>query len=405
MTAASTAQLVDVLLIGGGVAAASVAAELRAGGFAGSVMLVTREREPPYRRPPLTKGLLVGRERREGLRVHADDWWSENDVELRTQAAVMALDTRARTVTLANKARLGFDRAVLATGAMVRRLRIDGAGLDGIHYLRAPGNVDALRQELRGVRRVVVVGGSFIAVEVAASLTTLGKRCALVMQEELPLERALGRLAGRYVGRLLADRGIELHACEDVVAFEGETRVAAVRTGAGLRLDADMVVVGAGAVPDTMLARRAGLEIGGTGGILCDSRLMTSAPGVYAAGDVCEYDSIAHGRRLRVEHEDHAAEQGRTVARNLLGRDAPHTAVPYFWSDLADWASLECVGPPERWDDQVLVGDPLQDSFAVWYVRDGIVVGALSVGGAADLDAARDLIARAAPVSRLGARR
>lgn len=392
---------VDVLLIGGGVAAAGVAAELRAGGFPGSVMLVTRELEPPYHRPPLTKGLLVGREQREDLRVHDDAWWSDNGVELRTRASVMALDTAARIATLADKTRVRFGRAVVATGAMVRRLRVDGAGLEGVHYLRAPGNVDALRRELAGAERVVVVGGSFIAVEVAASLSTLGKRCALVMQEELPLERALGRVAGRYVWRVLADQGIEIHPREDVTAFEGDDRVRAVRTAAGLRVDADVVVVGAGAVPDTMLARRAGLELGPTGGILCDSRLMTSAEGVYAAGDVCEYDSVVHGRRLRVEHEDHAGEQGRTVARNLLGADVPHTAVPYFWSDLADWTSLECVGPPEDWDDEVLAGDPFDDSFAVWYVRDGIIAGALSVGGALDLDAARDLIAQAAPVSRL----
>jgi 3-phenylpropionate/trans-cinnamate dioxygenase ferredoxin reductase subunit len=391
----------DVLLIGGGIAATSAAAELREQGFDGSVLLVTRELEPPYHRPPVTKELLVGARARDEVRIRPDDWWESESVELRTRSAVMTLDAEARTATLASKEEIEFGQALIATGAMVRRLGVEGAQLEGIHYLRAPGNAEALRKELDGVERVAIVGGSFIATEVAASLTALGKQCTLIMQEQAPLERVFGRFAGAYVSGLLTSHGVRVHGGQDVVAFEGHGRVDAVRTASGLRVPADLVVIGAGAVPDVALARRAGLELGETGGIRCDAGLLTSAAGIFAAGDVCEYDSVVHGRRLRVEHEDHAGEQGRTVARNLLGAGAPHAVVPYFWSDLSDWATLESVGPAESWDEELLTGDLGDHEFTLWYLSAGTIVAAITVGRPSDLDAARRLIADRGGAARL----
>lgn len=391
----------DVLIIGGGVAAASAADELRAQGFEGSVTMVTRELDAPYHRPPVTKDLLVGRCSRDDVRIHPEAWWADHGVDLRTRAGVMALDLDARRATLASKESIEFGQALVATGAMVRRLSVEGAQLEGVHYLRAPGNTAALRRELEGAERVVIVGGSFIATEVAASLTVLGKRCVMVMQEARPLERVFGAAAGAFVADLLAARGIEVHGGEDVVSFEGDERIAAVHTASGKRLEADLVVVGVGAIPDVMLARRAGLELGETGGIRCDARLQTSAPGVYAAGDVCEYDSVLHGRRIRVEHEDHAIAQGRTAARNMLARGADHDVVPYFWSELADWCRLECVGPPERWDDELVSGDPKAGEFTIWFAHEGLLVAAMTVGRPQDLQAARELIAARAPAARL----
>jgi 3-phenylpropionate/trans-cinnamate dioxygenase ferredoxin reductase subunit len=393
---------VDVLLIGGGVAAASAAAELRAQGFEGSVVLATRELEPPYHRPPVTKDLLTGRCTREDVRVRPDEWWAEHGVELRTRTGVMALDTDARRATLQSKEELEYGHALVATGAMVRRLPVEGGQLEGVHYLRAPGNAVTLRAELEEAEHVVVVGGSFIATEVAASLTTLGRSATIVMQEQLPLERAFGQVAGRYVEGLLTAAGVEVLGGEDVAAFEGEERVASVRTASGRQIPADLVVIGAGAIPDVMLARKSGLELGESGGIKCDSRLRTSAPAVYAAGDVCEYDSVVHGRRVRVEHEEHAVAQGVTAARNMLGADVAHDVVPYFWSDLADWTTLESVGAATAWDTELVTGTPGSEPFTVWYVAGERIVGALTAGRGADLDTARELIAAGAPARRLG---
>jgi 3-phenylpropionate/trans-cinnamate dioxygenase ferredoxin reductase component len=389
----------DILLIGGGIASANAAAELREQGFDGSIVLVTRELDPPYHRPPLTKGYLQGREDRPSTLVHPEAWYAEHDVDLRTRTPVMDLDTTARTAKL-GRAQLGFDRALVATGAGIRRLQVEGGMRDGIHYLRALGNADKLRGEAAGAERVVVVGGSYIATEVASSMVLLGKRVTLVMQEALALERGFGPVAGRFVHELLGAHGIEIVASTDVVEFAGEGEddapVTAVVCANGDRIEADLVVVGCGATPDVMLARKAGLQLGETGGVACDSVLRTSADGIYAAGDMCEYDSVVHGRRLRIEHEEVAAAQGRHAARALLGSDEPYAEVPYFWSDLADWATLEYVGPAPGWHEELVHGDPAEGAFSVWYLHDGRLGGTLAVGRSADLDVARDLLARQA---------
>jgi len=389
---------VDILLIGGGIASACAAAELRAGGFDGSITLVTREQDPPYHRPPITKGYLQGREDRASALVHPESWYADHDVELLTRTPVMELDTEARTAKLGREV-VGFGQALVATGAMVRRLRADGAQREGIHYLRALGNADALRADVEQAQRVAIVGGSYIATEVAASLTLLGKRCTLVMQETLPTERGFGPVMGAFVRDLLTSHGIEIVTEADVVEFAGEGdegRVETVVCADGRRVETDLVVVGVGATPDVMLARKAGLELGETGGVACDSGLRTSVEGIFAAGDMCEYDSAIHGRRLRIEHEEVAAEQGRHVARAMLGADWPYTEVPYFWSDLADWATIECVGPAATWEEEIVRGDPASGSFSIFYLDGGRVAAALAVDRAGDLDAARSLIAEGA---------
>ena len=395
---------VDVLLIGGGIACASAAAELREQGFGGSVLIVTREMDAPYHRPPLTKGYLQGREDRPATLIHPEEWYAEHDVEVRTRTPVMDLDTEARTAKLGREP-LGFGQALLATGGGIRRLQVDGGMRDGIHYIRALGNADKLRNALPDAEKVVVIGGSYIACEAAASLRLLGKQVTLVMQEALPLERHFGPVAGRFAHDLLTEHGVEILAEADVAEFAGEgdgdAPVTAVVCADGRRADADLVVAGVGATPDVMLAKKAKLELGETGGVACDRTLRTSAPGLFAAGDMCEYDSVVHGRRLRIEHEEVAAAQGRHAARAMLGSDEPYREIPYFWSDLADWATLEYVGPAPAWDEEIVRGDPACGVFSVFYVHEGRVAGALAVGRSEDLDVARELIGSGGAVDAL----
>jgi 3-phenylpropionate/trans-cinnamate dioxygenase ferredoxin reductase subunit len=384
---------VDHLLIGGGIAAASCAQALRDEGADGSILLVGRELDPPYHRPPITKGYLRGDEAREDALIALPD-----DVEVLTRTSVMALDPAARTATLSTKEVVEYGTALLATGAMVRRLQVDGTQLDGLHYLRALGNADALRRDVADAETVVCVGGSYIGCEVAASLTALGKRCTVVLQEEEPLERGFGLQVGAWVRSLLEARGVEVVSGVEVERFEGEgegaERVARVILAGGRALPADVVVCGVGAMPDVMLARKAGLEIGPAGGVRADARLRAlGVEGLYVAGDMAEHDSVVHGRVVRIEHEEVAAAHGRTVARNMLGAEADHAEVPYFWSDLADWATLEYVGPAEGWDEEVVDGDPASGAFAVWYLRDGRVAAMLRAGGHGDLERAKELIA------------
>ncbi|MEA2255299.1 MAG: 3-phenylpropionate/trans-cinnamate dioxygenase ferredoxin reductase component [Solirubrobacteraceae bacterium] len=383
---------VDILLVGGGIASASAAQALRAEGFDGSVLVVGRELHAPYHRPPASKEYLRGEHGPQEALVHPEGWWDEHGVQLLTRTSVLELDPAGRTAKLSSKEEVGFGQALVATGAMVRRLAVDGAQLEGVHYLRALGNADTIRADVEQAERVVCVGGSYIASEVAASLTELGRRVTMVMLEDEPLQRGFGLTAGRFFRRVLEEHGVEVIGADEVARLEGGERVERVITVGGRELAADAVVCGVGAIPDVMLARKSGLELGELGGVRCDSRLRTSAPAVFAAGDMCEYDSVVHGRPMRIEHEEVAAALGRTAARNLLGADVAHDEVPYFFSDLSDWASLEYVGPALQWDAEEVEGSVDDDAFAVWYRQDGAVRAMLSVGGAGDLDRARELI-------------
>ncbi|HEY0390089.1 MAG TPA: FAD-dependent oxidoreductase [Solirubrobacterales bacterium] len=388
---------VDFLLIGGGMASAHCAAELRRRSSEGSVLVVGREPEPPYERPPLSKEYMRGEAERADAYVNPASWYEENGVELLTGTNVMSLDPGARTAKLQGGEEVGFDRALIATGAMVNILRVEGAENEGIHYLRAFGNSDAIRADAEAAEHVVLIGGSYIGAEVAASLTARGTRCTIVAMEEVALSRSFGEEAGRWFHQLLESKGVTIHGGEVLEAYEGDGRVKAVLTQSGLSIECDAVVVGAGVRPDTMLAQRAGLEVDGA--IVCDSKLQTSAEGIYAAGDCCSYDSVIHGRRLHVEHWDVAMQQGMHVARNMLGQSDDYTVVPYFFSDLADWASLEYVGPAYEWDEEIWRGNRESGEFSVWYLKDGRVSGALSVGRSEDLAEARRMLADGVDVS------
>ena len=384
---------VDVLIVGGGVAGAACATQLREGGFDGSILLAGREPDPPYNRPPVSKGYLLGEEDRDAALVHPEGWYADEDVELLTRTSVMKLDAGERVATLSNKDEVSFGKALLATGANVRRLPVEGSDLEGIHYLRALRNADVLRDDVADAERVVLIGGSYIGTETAASLTKLGKRCAIVMQEQVTLETGFGRQAGGHFQKVLEEHGVEIHPGQEVERFEGAgERVERVVCKSGLELECGGVVLGVGAVPDTMLAKAAGLELGERGGIRCDAGLRTSAEGIWAAGDVCEYDSVVHGRRLRVEHWDVAIEQGKHVARAMTGDERPYDVVPYFFSDLADWSSMEYVGPAAGWDEEEVRGSIGDGEFSIFYKQDGRVVAALSVGRSEDLDEAKRLI-------------
>ena len=388
---------VDFLLVGGGLASAQCAAELRKRGADGSILLAGREPEPPYERPPLSKEYLRGEAAREDAYVNPPGWYEENGVELLTGVNVMSLDPAARTAKLQGGEEVGFGKALLATGAMVNILRVEGAENEGIHYLRAFGNSDAIRADAEAAGHVVLIGGSYIGTEVAASLTAKGAECTIVMMEDVALSRVFGDDAGRWFQETIESHGVTVHAGEELEAFEGDGRVKAVLTKSGRAIECDAVVVGAGVRPDTMLAQRAGLEV--DDGIVCDSKLATSAEGIYAAGDCCSYDSVVHGRRIRVEHWDVAMQQGMHVAGNMLGENRDYDVVPYFFSDLADWASLEYVGPAAEWDEELWRGDRESGEFSVWYLKNDKVAGALSVGRSEDLAEARRLLADGVDVS------
>jgi 3-phenylpropionate/trans-cinnamate dioxygenase ferredoxin reductase component len=393
---------VDYLLIGGGLASANCARWLREEGADGEILLVGRELDPPYNRPDCSKGYLRGEESREEPQFRPNEWWGEQNIELLTRTSVTGLDLQTRIAKLSTKEEVEFDKALIATGANVRRLNVDGCELEQIHYLRTLGNADAIREGLKDAQDVVLIGGSYIGCEVAASLSMLGKRCTIVMQEQATLERGFGASVGRFFQELLESHGVRVHGGDELERFEGDGRVAKVVTRGGLELPADAVVIGAGVTPDVQLSQRAGLQIGERGGVLCSSRLESSTPGVFAAGDICEYESVLHGdAAMRIEHWDVAFNHGKTAALNMLGRDVAHDIVPYFYSVLGNWGELEYVGPAYEWDEEIVRGSLEDGAFTNWYLKDGAVKAALTFGRSDDLEHARRLLTAGAPLSEV----
>jgi 3-phenylpropionate/trans-cinnamate dioxygenase ferredoxin reductase subunit len=386
------ARSVDYLLIGGGLATGNCARWLREAGGDGSILLVGREPDAPYNRPELSKGYLRGEEPREDVLFRPDDWWAEQNIELMRRTSVTGLDVNERVAKLQNGDEVRFGQALLATGSNVRRLRVDGCDLEGLHYLRTFGNSDAIRSDAEKAEKVVLIGGSYIATEVAASLTKLGKKCTIVMQEDVVLERPYGKEVAGFFQGVLEEHGITIHGGDELERFEGDGEwVHKVVTKAGLELDADMVVIGVGVTPEVTLARGAGLDLGDAGGVRASARLEASSPDVYVAGDIAEYESVVHGRTLRIEHWDVAFNHGKTAALNMLGRNVNHETIPYFYSDLADWSSMEYVGPGSG--RPVIRGSMEDGAFTAFYLDDtGIVTAALTVGRSDDLEHARRFI-------------
>ena len=386
---------VDYLLIGGGLAAANCARWIREEGGVdgGSVLLVGRENDHPYNRPPLSKKYLGGQESHEDILFRPDEWWDEQNIEVLVRTSVMKLDSDARRAKLSSGDEIVFEKALLATGANVRRLHAEHSDLEGIHYLRTIPTADAIAADASEGGHVVCIGGSFISSEVAATLTARGNKCTMVMLEDVTFERVYGKEVGGFFQRVLEEHGVEIHGNDSLAGFKGaDGRVTHVLTEGGLELEAGCVVIGAGVIPDVHLAKAAGLELGEMGGVKCSAQLETSVPGIYAAGDICEYDSVVHGRPLRIEHWDVAFNQGKTAGLNLLGRGVAHEEIPYFFSDLADWASSEYVGPGTG--DVVVRGSMDDGDFTAFYVDpdSGVVTAALTVGRSDDLEHARRFI-------------
>ena len=390
---------VDYLLIGGGLASGNCSRWLRESGADGSILLVGREPEFPYNRPPCSKEYLRA-EDRSGVPFRPLEWYAEQEIEALARTSVTDFDVEERTAKLSNGDSVKFGKALLATGANVRRLNLPGCELDGIHYLRTLHNSDSIREDASG-KRVVLIGGSYIGTEVAASLTERGSSCTIVMLEPVVLSRGFGEQAGRFWQERLEEHGVTVHGEDSLARFEGaEGRVRWVVTESGRTLEADVVVIGAGVMPEVTLARGAGLALGEKGGVLASSLLETEVSGVFVAGDIAEYESVIHGgQQMRIEHWDVAFNQGKTAALNMLGRAQDHDVVPYFFSDLSDWASLEYVGPASKWDEEVVRGSMDEGQFSVWYLDGGRVAGALSVGRSDDLEHARRLIASGFEVS------
>ncbi|HZD67220.1 MAG TPA: FAD-dependent oxidoreductase [Acidimicrobiales bacterium] len=391
-----TGQRQRFVIVGAGLAGAQAAQALRRRGFEGQVVLVGEEPTRPYERPPLSKEYLRGEATFDQAAVHKEGFYEGHDIELRTLDPVEAIDIDRAQVTLRSGEALGWDRLLLTTGAAPRRLPIPGVDLAGVHYLRDVAQADQLRGALEQATKVVVIGAGWIGTEVAASARTLGQDVALVHRGQVPFERTLGPEVGAVYRDLHADHGVDLHLGAEVVALRGTSAVEAVALGDGTVLDADLVLVGVGAEPRVDLAEAAGLAL--DNGVAVDERLATSAPGVYAAGDVASAYHPVYGTRIRLEHWSAARYQGRAAASAMLGEATSYDRIPDFWSDQYD-LSMEYAGWAPRWDQVVVRGDLGRRAFAAFWLDDaGRVLAAMNANGGDGAEGFDAVVGSARPV-------
>jgi 3-phenylpropionate/trans-cinnamate dioxygenase ferredoxin reductase subunit len=365
------------VIIGGGLAGAKAAEELRTAGFDGRVVLLAAERELPYERPPLSKGYLNGSDERDSIFVHPAPWYDEQAIDLRLGTAATALDVSAHEVHLASGERIAYTKALLATGSSPRKLPLPGADLDGVHYLRRVSHAERLRAALEGGgKKVVVVGAGWIGLETAAAARTYGNDVTVLEPAPTPLHAALGDELGAVFAGLHRDHDVDLRTGVGVSELLGKDgRLTAVMTANGEELPADLAIIGVGARPNTELAEAAGLSV--DNGVLADASLATDNPDVFVAGDIANFHHPLLDRRIRVEHWANALNSGPVAARAMLGEPVQYDAVPYFFTDQYD-LGMEYAGyaGPGDYDRVVYRGDPASREFiAFWMSGDRLVAG------------------------------
>ncbi|MEN3310372.1 MAG: 3-phenylpropionate/trans-cinnamate dioxygenase ferredoxin reductase component [Micromonosporaceae bacterium] len=367
------------VIVGASLAGANAAQALREAGFEGRLVLIGEETERPYERPPLTKGYLLGKEPRDKAFVHDANWYGEHGVELLLGVRATNLDAANHALVLDGFEPLRYDKLLLATGSRVRRLDVPGVDLHGVRYLRTLPESDALREDLRPGASVVVVGAGWIGLEVAAAAREHGASVVVVEMEALPLHRVLGDEVASVFERLHTSHDVAFRFSSTVAEIRGTAgRVTSVVLGDGTELPADVVLVAIGITPATELATAAGLRV--DNGIVTDAALRTSAPDIFAAGDVANAFNPLLGRAVRVEHWSNALNGGKAVARSMLGEELAYDRVPYFFTDQYD-LGMEYAGwaEPGGYDRVVFRGDVEGREFVAFWVSGGRVLAGMNV--------------------------
>ena len=388
------------VIVGASVAGGRAAETLRAEGFDGRIVLIGEEAELPYERPPLSKGVLIGNDEPSVVHLHDRSWYDEQSIELRLGVRAQRIDVAGHEVELADATRIGYDKLLLATGSSVRRLRVPGGDLDGVLYLRTLADSNRLRESFTAGRRVVVVGAGWIGLEAAAAARTRGADVVVVEPQPTPLHAVLGPEMGELFADLHRDNGVEFRFGRSVREIRGDgTTVTGVLVDDGTELPADVVVVGVGIAPNTELADAAGLEV--ADGVVTDAKLQTSAPDVFAAGDVARWHSPLYDRPIRVEHWSNAHDGGPAAARSMLGAADAYDAVPFFFSDQYD-LGMEFGGDlgPDGYDHLVIRGDTKAREFVAFWLRAGRVVAGMNVNVWDVQDDVQSLIRSGRPVDR-----
>ena len=385
------------VVVGASHAGAQLAASLRQGGWEGEIVLVGDEGTLPYQRPPMSKAYLAGKNTLEQLAIRSAAFYAKQDITLLDDTAQAVNRTDGR-ITLSSGGSLAYDELALCTGARVRRLAAPGADLCGVHYLRTAADVELIREAASPGRRAVIIGGGYIGLETAASLSGLGLQVSVLEAAERVLGRVTAPEVSAFFDRIHREEGVDVRTKATVEGLVGGDRVRGVVLAGGETVPADLVIIGIGVEPNTELAAAAGLQV--DDGVVIDDHARTSDPAIVAAGDCTSHDMARYGRRIRLESVPSATEQAKVAAATVCGKSQKITALPWFWSDQYD-VKLQMAGINTGYDEIVLNGDPAEGrDFTCYYLRRGELIAADCVNRPRDFMFSKQVITRGGQVER-----
>ena len=383
------------MVIGGSHAAVQLAISLRQNGWDGGITVISEENHMPYQRPPLSKAYLAGDSSKEQLALRAPAAYEKLDVNFMLGVKVKRIDVQAHQLELDNNQALGFSKLALCTGARVRPLPIPGADLRGVHYLRTMDDVTGIQQSAASAKTAVIIGGGYIGLETAASLSKLGIAVTVLETESRLLKRVASETTSEFYLRLHRENGVDIRCNTMATALEGDSAVSGVVCGDGLKIAADMVIIGIGVIPNTELASDAGLEV--DNGVLVNEFAQTSHPDIVAAGDCTNHPNAILNTRLRLESVPNATEQAKAAAASICGLDKQYAELPWFWSDQYD-VKLQIAGMNQGYTDAIIRGDKASRSFTVFYLKDNTILAADCINRPKDFMLAKKLILQAQPI-------
>jgi 3-phenylpropionate/trans-cinnamate dioxygenase ferredoxin reductase subunit len=389
--------MTGIVIIGAGHAAGQAAASLRQAKFEGPITIIGDEAHVPYQRPPLSKQYLAGTQLADKVYLRAEKFYTDKDIQLMLDTRATQIDPSTKTINLDNGETIAYEKLLISTGSRPRKLSIEGSDLSGIHYLRTMDDVDGIRADVKPGANLVIVGGGYIGLEVAAVGIELGMNVHVLEMEERILQRVTTPEMSAYYHKLHTDRGVHIHTQTGVTGFSGNGSVEKVLCG-DESFDADIVIVGIGIIPNIEIAEEAGIHC--DNGIVVDDHCRTSDPDIYAAGDCTNHPNPLMNKRLRLESVPNAMDQARVSTANMLGDDKVYAAIPWFWSDQYD-LKLQMVGFSADGDSQVLRGDMDTHQFAIFYLKDGKVVAADAVNSPKEFMLCKQLVGKPADPAKL----
>lgn len=383
------------IIVGASHAGAQLCASLRQEGWDGEILVIGDEPALPYHRPPLSKTYLAGKTTLEDLLIRPSEFYAKKDITFR-QATVASIDRQAHSLTLSDGEQVSYDKLALCLGARPRRLPLAGSELAGVHYLRDAADIEAIRRGITGAGRIVIIGAGYIGLETAASLRKLGAEVTVLESAERVLQRVTAPEVSAFYTRVHREEGVEIRTGVSISAIEGDDHVRGVRLADGELIDADLVIIGIGVVPNTELAEAAGLPV--DNGIIIDDQALTSDPDIVAAGDCTNHLMPRYDRRLRLESVPSAGEQAKVAAATMCGNAKNITALPWFWSDQYE-LKLQIAGLNDGYDSVVLRGEPETGrSFACFYFKEGELIAADCVNRPQEFMFSRQVIGKRIPV-------